>query len=264
MPRKRAKASDDRAAGSAHKDGMDILEIRRRAKAKQKDPAPVAAAQAPAPLPPPPPADRPLATAVRTPGAAEMNPVRTPDVTDDLLLDEFFASSRDAAIDRFTDPAFLLSVQSYIRADPGRTRYLACRVGSEEYGIDLLYTREILKPVSITPVPRAPRDVIGVISVRGAVLPVIDLALRLGASAPAGGGRDERFICLEYQGEGLCVRVDAVSHVVGFGASDIEPPPGGLRGIATEYIVGIGRLDERMIILLNVDEVIGGLFKRVW
>lgn len=237
-------------SGTSEHEGMDLLEIRRKAKARRHpEPPPVTAAAAPLPAP------TPASTPASPPAAAS---------ADETLLDEFFASSRDAAVDRFTDPAFLVSVQSYVRTDPGRTRYLACRVGSEEYGIDLLYTREILKPVAITPVPRSPRDILGVISVRGVVLPVIDLALRLGAATPATGRRDERFVCIEYQGEGMCVRVDAVSHVVGFGTSDVEPPPGGLRGIATEYIVGIGRLDERMIILLNVDEVFGGLLKRVW
>jgi len=248
-------------AGTGDHGEMDLLEIRRKAKARRQDPpaaavaAPAAVAPAPASVPPP----AVAVTAAAVPAAVQPAPS-----ADETLLDEFFASSRDAAVDRFTDPSFLVSVQSYVRADPGRTRYLACRIGSEEYGIDLLYTREILKPVTITPVPRSPPDILGVISVRGVVLPVIDLALRLGATAAVAGGRDERLICLEYQGEGMCVRVDAVSHVVGFSSSDVEPPPGGLRGIATEYIVGIGRLDERMIILLNVDEVFGSLLKRVW
>jgi len=252
---------------------MDILEIRRKAKARKALEQESAAdrVEAPpvhaAPVEPTPVEPAPIQTASAAAARAQVTPAPAPvdleeEPAADLgLLEEFFAADHETAIDRFADPAFMPSVQSIARVDPERTRFLAFRVGTEEYGIDLRYTREIMKPQPLTPVPRAPEEILGVISMRGAVLPVLDLGARLGCVG-VGPRRTERYIYVDYQGEGLCVRVDEVSNVVGFTTSEIEPSPTGFRTVEEDFVLGIGRLDERMIILLNIDEVIGGLMRR--
>ncbi|MFH1811018.1 MAG: chemotaxis protein CheW [Pseudomonadota bacterium] len=221
-------------------------------------PAPVSAQNKPAAAAP--------ATSREVPRSKVAEPPRvevqavTDEEEDEHILAEFFASERDAAINRFADPTLFSSARVFGRVSPDSTRYLTCRVGSEEYGVELSRTREILKPLKLTPVPRAPAEVLGVISLRGQVLPVVDLTQRLGGQATPQPLRTERYVVLQLQGDLLCIRVDAVSGVVGFGAAEIEPPPKKVRGLDSDAVAGIGRIDERMIILLRIEELVHALF----
>ncbi len=178
--------------------------------------------------------------------------------SEQTLLEEFFTSSQDAAINRFADAASTLLERSQ-NADKGA--FLSCHLGDEEYGIDLNMAREILRPVELTPVPHSPAAVLGVMSLRGRVLPVVDLAMHLGLISKAlPQKRGQRYVVLAYAGELVGFRVDRVDGVVSFVTKSIEAPPQDLAGSGHEYVFGIGRTDDhRMLLLLDLDLVVGEL-----
>jgi len=137
--------------------------------------------------------------------------------------------------------------------------YLAFRLAGEVYAIDILRIREIIEYHPPTAVPMMPPAVRGVINLRGAVVPVVDLAVRFGLAA-TGVGKRTCIVIVEVQHGGathvLGLMVDGVNAVLEISAGDIEPPPSfGTRANA-EFIEGMARVNGRFVILLDIARVL--------
>lgn len=133
--------------------------------------------------------------------------------------------------------------------------YLCFKVADEEYALSIMAIKEIIKPREVTEVPRMPRFVTGVISLRGIIIPIMDMRLRLSLAVGEATGR-ERILVLKTS-NGLCgVLVDEVIQVVRIGGSAIEGPPTILDGVDREFVMGLGRFDNRMLILLNLETIL--------
>jgi purine-binding chemotaxis protein CheW len=144
------------------------------------------------------------------------------------------------------------------RAGAWQREVLAFIIGSEEYAVDIRRIREIIKPREATEVPRAPSFVLGIISVRGIIIPLIDLRRRLRLD-PAlwPPTRDARILIVTRAEESFGLFVDEVRQVVRMRDSEIEPPPAMLGGQDSEFIAGIGRpYRDRLLILLELDAVL--------
>jgi len=128
-------------------------------------------------------------------------------------------------------------------------------IGGEEFGVDILKVQEINRMVEITRVPNAPEYVDGVINLRGKVIPIIDLRRRFGMQRKE-KDKDTRIIVVELSGKVLGFVVDAVSEVLRIPNSVTEPPPSIIAGIKAEYITAIGKLEDRLIILLDLERVL--------
>jgi len=134
-------------------------------------------------------------------------------------------------------------------------QYLCFKVSNEVYGVDIMDIKELIKPREVTEVPRAPAFVSGIISLRGVIIPIIDLLNRLGLARESVTGR-ERVIVVR-QGESFCgLLVDEIIQVARIATGDIEAAPAVLEGIDRDFVTGIGRADGRMVILLNLAHVI--------
>jgi purine-binding chemotaxis protein CheW len=132
---------------------------------------------------------------------------------------------------------------------------LCFRVATEDYAISIMDIKEIIKPREVTEVPRVPAFVRGILSLRGIIIPVFDMRLRLGLPAGVRSER-ERVIVVKRQG-GFCgVLVDQVVQVVRIARTGVEAPPVVLEGIDREFIQGIGRVAGRMLILLDMEKVL--------
>jgi purine-binding chemotaxis protein CheW len=129
------------------------------------------------------------------------------------------------------------------------------RIGEEEFGVNILQVQEIIRMLDITKVPKAPDFVEGVINLRGKVIPVIDLRKRFGLPARE---RDKmsRIIVVEIGTTVVGFIVDAVSEVLRLPASTVEPPPPVVAGLDAEYISGVGKLDDRLLIMLDMDRLL--------
>jgi len=132
---------------------------------------------------------------------------------------------------------------------------LCFRVATEEYAISIMDIKEIIKPREVTEVPRVPAFVRGILSLRGNIIPVFDMRVRLGLAGATATER-ERVVVVKRQG-GFCgVLVDEVVQVVRIAEAGIEPPPVVLEGIDREFVLGIGRVGGRMLILLDMEKVL--------
>ena len=126
------------------------------------------------------------------------------------------------------------------------------QLGPEEYAIDILGVQEIIRLVEITHVPNAPHYVDGVVNLRGKVIPIINLRNRLGLSSTE-PTKDTRIIVVEVARLILGFIVDSVEEVLRLPEDLIEPPPSTGRGGADEFHRGVGRVNGRLLILLDLD-----------
>jgi purine-binding chemotaxis protein CheW len=129
------------------------------------------------------------------------------------------------------------------------------QLGAELYGVEISRVHEIIRLQAVTRVPRAPAFVEGVINLRGKVIPVIDLRRRFGLDA-AEHTRASRIVVVEIGEQVVGIIVDGVSEVLRVNDSMVEPPSPVVAGIEAEYIEGIAKLPERLVILLDLDRVL--------
>lgn len=129
------------------------------------------------------------------------------------------------------------------------------RIGEEEFGVDILKVQEINRMVEVTRVPNAPEYIDGMINLRGKVLPIVDLRRRFGMPRKE-HDKNTRIIVVELGGRVTGFVVDAVSEVLRIPRSVTEPPPPIVGGINAEYIIAVGKLEDRLLILLDLERVL--------
>ena len=135
------------------------------------------------------------------------------------------------------------------------SQVVSFEIGTEEYAVDILEVQEIIRMVEITTVPKAPHYVEGVINLRGKVIPIIDLRLRFGLPF-AERTKETRIIVVDVSRIIIGLIVDSVSEVLRIPSSLIEPPPNG-KGGGAEFHKGVGRVDARLLILLDLERLLG-------
>jgi purine-binding chemotaxis protein CheW len=129
------------------------------------------------------------------------------------------------------------------------------KIGNEEFGVDILQVQEINRLVEVTRVPNAPDFVEGVMNLRGRIVPVVNLRKRLGLEKRE-NDKDTRIVVVEIEGKTIGFIVDSVSEVLRVSKSVVEPPPELISGIDSEYIIGIAKLENRLLILLDLKKVL--------
>ena len=138
-------------------------------------------------------------------------------------------------------------------------KYLTFDLAEEEYGLEILRVREIIGLMDITPVPKTPDFVLGVINLRGKVIPVVDLRLKFGLPYKE---PDDRtcVIVVEVAAEGGTVKmgivVDQVNEVVDVKGSEVEPTPSFGVNLDTAFILGMAKVGDKVKILLDIDKVL--------
>ncbi len=129
------------------------------------------------------------------------------------------------------------------------------RLGNEEFGVDIIKVQEIIRKPDITDVPNSPAFVEGVINLRGKVISVIDLRTKLGMPKTEHGS-STRIVVVEINECTLGFIVDNVSEVLRISKDITEPPPAFVAGISNDYITAVGKLKDRLIILLDLDRIL--------
>lgn len=134
-------------------------------------------------------------------------------------------------------------------------QYLTVNLAHEEYGIDILAVREIRGWTPVTRIPQAPDYVLGVLNLRGAIVPVIDMRLRFGLAREEYTATTVTVI-ITVAGRNFGVVVDAVSDVLDIAADKVRPVPDMGTTVDTEYLKGLTSIGERMVLLLDVDKLL--------
>ena len=138
-------------------------------------------------------------------------------------------------------------------------QYLTFLLGNEMFAMDILGIKEIIEYGNLTTVPMMPEFIRGVINLRGAVVPVVDLSARFGRPA-TGVTRRTCIVIIEADNEGetqdIGVVVDAVSEVLEIAAANIEPAPSFGAKIRADFISGMGKVKDKFVIILDADKVL--------
>jgi purine-binding chemotaxis protein CheW len=144
----------------------------------------------------------------------------------------------------------------------GGGKFLSFQLSKEEYGIAILKVREIIGMVDITSLPRTPDFILGVVNLRGRIIPVVDLRRKFGME-PTAFTNETCIIVVDCGGDGEsafrvgCI-VDSVSEVMTISAEHFEGPPR-CANSSGDYIDGLAKLKDRVLILLDIDKVIGDI-----
>ena len=145
------------------------------------------------------------------------------------------------------------------RADT--SQYLTFLLAGEEYGVDILRVQEIKGFEAATPLPNTPEHVLGVINLRGTVIPIVDLRKRFGLP-PAEYGATTVIIVVRISSEDhertMGLVVDAVSDVYNIPSESVQPPPALAGAVEAEAVLGLSTVESTMVILLDVDRVMAG------
>jgi purine-binding chemotaxis protein CheW len=187
--------------------------------------------------------------------AAAVNPAGTRELlaVGDDRLDQLFSwvpQADDLLLEGFASAAALgKKVETISR------RWLAFSLGSEDYALDISMIREILKPREITEIPRVPDFLLGIISLRGNIIPIFDLKRRLGLGE-ATIDQDSRIIVCQ-EGDRLAgLLIDRITQVTSIQEEGIEPPPAIFSGRDRALLDGVGRVQGNVLILLNIANVL--------
>jgi purine-binding chemotaxis protein CheW len=132
--------------------------------------------------------------------------------------------------------------------------FLCFRVSDEIYGINIMDIKEIIKPREVTEVPRAPHFVSGILSLRGTIIPIIDMRVRLGLDRAEPTGK-ERIIVIKNNNSLSGLLVDEVIQVVQVPQDAVEAAPTVLDGIDRDFVSGLGRSEGRLIIILHLENI---------
>ncbi len=132
-------------------------------------------------------------------------------------------------------------------------KFAVFKIGEENFGVGIGAVVEILKLQRIYSLPELPDFVTGVINVRGDVIPLLDLRLRFGIHTPPVKGR---IITVRYAGDKIGLLVDDIDEIISLNAEDIAPPPSIFKGLRTEYLTGLGKKEDKIIIILNLDRIL--------
>jgi purine-binding chemotaxis protein CheW len=135
--------------------------------------------------------------------------------------------------------------------------FLTFRLGAEEYGIDILKVQEIRSYEAVTTIANAPEFIKGVVNLRGVIVPIVDMRIkfRLG---DIGYNQFTVVIILNVAGRVVGMVVDSVSDVISLNPEQIRPAPGFGSALNTEYITGLGTVDKRMLILMDIEKLMTG------
>ena len=147
------------------------------------------------------------------------------------------------------------AVDVHQRGGEDLLQLVSFNIGDEEFGVDILQVQEINRMLEVTRVPNAPEYVDGVINLRGKVIPIIDLRRRFGMERKE-HDKNTRIVVVELSGKVVGFVVDAVREVLRIPRSVTEPPPSIVGGVHEEYITAVGKLEDRLLILLDLEKVL--------
>lgn len=133
---------------------------------------------------------------------------------------------------------------------------LACfRIGDQMYSLDILRIKEVIRPLKLTPVPKAPHFIEGVINLRGTVLPVVDLRKRFDHLVGPVDSKTRILICV-LSGKIIGLMVDEVVEVKSYTRNEIQPTPRFTKGIDTDYFLGVCQRGDDLVMIMNLEKIL--------
>ena len=136
-----------------------------------------------------------------------------------------------------------------------KVQMVVFRLEIEEFAVDIHQVREVIKMTQVTPMPKSASFIEGIINLRGEVIPVVDLRKRFELTEGERNGQT-RIIIVEILDNNVGLIVDSVKEVLRLDSTVIQPPPSRVAGTRTDLIKGVGKIDERLLIVLNLEKIL--------
>jgi len=152
--------------------------------------------------------------------------------------------------------AGLKQIEKTENNDQNRQQFVTFKLGQETYGILIRKVKEIIKPKRITQVPNTENYVLGVINLRGQIVPVVNLKNKLKLDGNSSKDSEERIITVDINDALIGIKVDQVNEVVWLENDSIDPPPEMAGGIREEHLQGVGRENENLLVLLDLTSLL--------
>jgi len=149
------------------------------------------------------------------------------------------------------------TLNSQINFATDSSQYLTFTLGQEEYGVEILKVQEIKGYSAVTPIPNTPAYVKGVVNLRGAIIPIVDLRAKL-AMPETTYNQFTVIIVVRVGAKTVGVVVDTVSDVLNIPSTDVQPTPDFGAQVDARFISGLARHGEKLVVLLDIDKVLGG------
>ena len=185
----------------------------------------------------------------------EARPAESPTTTDALAQAAAAIPPGRESLLEFADAAARLAAQQARAAPVPELRLVTFVLDREDFGIPIAAVREVVRVGHVARVPHAPPHIRGVANLRGRLLPVVELRTRLGLAAGAPTPAS-RIVVVEVHARTLGLFVDAVRHVVRVPTSAVLPPPEEVLSVHADFITGVARLGERLVILLDLERAL--------
>lgn len=146
--------------------------------------------------------------------------------------------------------------QSTLMKDSDTFQVVSFGLGKEEYGVNIMIVQEIILMGRITQVPEVPEFLLGVINLRGNVIPIVDLRKRFGL-AEKSHDDETRIVVVNLDGWTVGIVVDTVNEVLRISQEQVSSAPPSICSLGTEYLLGLARLENRLLILLDMEKILG-------
>lgn len=148
------------------------------------------------------------------------------------------------------------AVDKTTRTETDRRQLVNVQIGTEEFGIDIGLVHDIHRMVKITPIPQTPPHFKGIINLRGQIIPVVDFRILFDLPATADENKERRIVVIESNSQTIGFIVDGVREVLRIPISTIQEAPDIIKSqVDKRYIEGVAQLDDRLIIVLNIEAV---------
>ncbi len=135
-------------------------------------------------------------------------------------------------------------------------QFVIFQIGREEYGVNITQAKEIIKPSKITNVPNTEEHILGVINLRGQIVSVVDLRKRFNMVIDEDEDEHLRIITVLVRDNLIGLMVDAVNEVVWLSEDEIEPAPEVAGGIKQEFLQGVGKVNDRLLVLIDLEKLL--------
>ncbi|MCX7770947.1 MAG: chemotaxis protein CheW [Proteobacteria bacterium] len=182
------------------------------------------------------------------------NTLPIPQIKEERVIEEYVDTNVEN-LDFIDEESFYSNIQK-VKEDKEKREFLCFLLGNEEYAIDLTIAKEVLKYREITHVPKTTDIILGIISIRGEVIPVFDIKKILGIEDIQTDEKNKKLILLKIENEPVCIIIDKITQIRKIYEEQIEPTPINVSITKQEFISGVVMIDGKMVRILNIENIL--------
>lgn len=182
------------------------------------------------------------------------NTLPIPQIQEEKIPEEYTESNVEN-LDLIDEEALYSNIHK-VKEDKEKTEYLCFLLGDEEYAIDVKLAKEVLKLREITPVPKTTDIILGIVAIRGEMIPVFDIKKILGIDSIDYDEKNKKIVLIKIENDPVCIIIDQIIQIRKISQDQIEPSPINVSITKQEFINGVVMLEDKMIRILNIEKIL--------